>query len=192
MSLARAEIGLIRSLGWAVRGRRAVAPEDVALPYADRFLVMLWAVCCLGALELVVVHVVTPWPVARWIFFGIGVYALLWFVGFGLSLRQHPHVVRRDDLLLRFGHFRTTRVPLDDVASVRTRVTSGHKRNVVLDDSGLALPVMGDTNVELRFDPPIAVEVTGEVRSLSRILFYADDPRDAVGRLSAGTLSPGR
>jgi hypothetical protein len=50
----------------------------------------------------------------------------------------------------------------------------------------------GNTDVELFFDPPVDVAVKGEVRGLSRIAFYADDPRGAVGRLSAWTLSAGR
>jgi hypothetical protein len=82
--LARAEIGLFRSLWWAVRGRRAVREGELPLPYADRFTVMLWAICCLGALELGVVHVLTArWPAARWALFAPGVYALLWVLGFG-------------------------------------------------------------------------------------------------------------
>ena len=66
--------------------RRAVGPADLALPYGDRFTVMVGAVCCLGVLELGVVHVLTArWPVVQWVLSGIGAYALMWFVGFGLS-----------------------------------------------------------------------------------------------------------
>jgi hypothetical protein len=41
---------------------------------------------------------------------------------------------------------------------------------------------MGDTNVDLRFDPPVEVEVAGRRRPSSRISFYADDP-GGVARL---------
>jgi hypothetical protein len=192
MTLARAEIGLARSLWWAVRRRREIRPEDVALPYSDRFGVMLWAMCGLGALELGVVHVLTPWPGVRWVLFAVGVYALLWFIGFGFSLRQHPHLVRGDELVLRFGHFRATTVPLHRLASARTHVLGGHARNVVLDGDSLALSVMGDTNVELGFTPPVEVEVTGGRRSLSRISFFVDDPRAATGLLRGRVADRGR
>jgi hypothetical protein len=43
------------------------------------------------------------WPVVRWSLFALGSYALLWVVGFGLSLRQRPHLLRADELVLRFG-----------------------------------------------------------------------------------------
>jgi hypothetical protein len=153
---------------------------------------MLWAVCCLGALELGVVHVLTAdWPAVQWGLFGIGVYALLWFLGFGLALRQHPHVLRDDELVLRFGHFRAVRIPLVHLAGVRTGAVSGHKRNLVLGDSYLALPVMGDTNLELRFEPPVDVQVRGAPHALSRISCYVDGPREAAGLLRAGAPTSG-
>jgi hypothetical protein len=178
VALAEAEIGLWRSLWWAVRRRRAVGPDDVAISYSDRFTVMLWAVCCLGGLELVVVHVLTArWPLLRWSLLVLGLYALVWFVAFGLSLRQRPHLLGGHELRLRFGWFRDLRVPLDRLATVRTAVVSGHRRNLVVDDRQLTMSVMGDTNVELRFAPAVQVEVAGEPRNISTVALYADDPR---------------
>jgi hypothetical protein len=192
VTLAQAEIGLFRSLWWAVRRRRAVAPGDVAVPYSDRFTVMMWAVCCLGALELGVVHVLTgSWPVLQWVLFGMGVYALLWFLGFGLALRQHPHLLRGEELVLRFGHFRAVHVPLAHLVAVRTGAVSGHKRNVVLVGGELALPVMGDTNLQLRFEPPVEVQVRGRRHAVSGISCYVDGPREAAGLLRARAPGPG-
>lgn len=74
---------------------------EVPLPYADRFTVMLWAVCCLGGLELGVVHVLTVrWPLLQWSLIALGIYGLLWC-------------------------------------------------------AALTMAIMGDTNVELRFEPPV-------------------------------------
>lgn len=186
LRLARAEIGLFRSLWWAVRRRRAVAPDELPIPYCDRFTVMVWAVCCLGALELGVVHVLTArWPAVQWSLFAVGVYALLWVLGFGQSLRQHPHLLRTGELVLRFGHFRSTRVPLDGLVAVRGGAESGHARNLVRGDDGLVLAVMGDTNVDLRFDPAVDVQVDGRPHPSTRIRFYADDPRAVVRLLRA-------
>jgi hypothetical protein len=190
LRLARAEMGLLRSLWWAVRGRRAVGPGEVPVSYSDRFTVMLWAICGLGVLELAVVHVLTArWPAVRWTLFALGVYALLWVVGFGLSLRQHPHLLREGELLLRFGHFRSVRVRLEGLA-VRTGAVTGHQRNLVLEEDGLVMSVMGDTNVDLRFDPPVQVEVAGQRRPSSRISFYADDPGGVARLLRARDPSP--
>ena len=190
VALAEAEIGIWRSLWWAVRRRRDVGPGDVALRYSDRFGVMAWGFCCLGALEVGIVHVLTArWPVLRWTLFVIGVYALVWFVAFACSLRQRPHLLRESELVLRFGHFRSTVVPLAGLTGVRSAVVAGHRRTVVLDGDRLAVSVMGDTNVELQFDPGTVVE--GQDRAVSRLLFYADEPRKVVALLRDRVLTPG-
>lgn len=193
VTLGAAEIGLWRALWWAVRGRRDVGEGDVPLPYADRFALVTGAVVCLGALELGVVHVLTaPWPVLRWSLFALGVYALLWMLSFGFSLRQHPHLLREGELVLRFGHFRATRVPLATLTDAGSSVVAGRKHNVVLDGDRLALPVMSDTTIELRFHPPVTVEVKGRSHDLSRIAFYADEPRKVLALLRAWELSAER
>jgi hypothetical protein len=192
VALAEAEVGLWRSLWWAVRRRRDVGPDDVAISYSDRFTVMLWGVCCLGALEVVVVHVLTArWPVVRWGLLALGIYALVWFVSFGLSLRQRPHVLSGDRLVLRFGWFRALHVPLSGLAAVRTGAVTGHRRNLVLDGDDLTMSVMGDTNLELRFDPPVEVDVAGASHEFSRIAVYADDPRAVAALLRGRALSTG-
>jgi hypothetical protein len=83
-------------------------------------------------------------------------------------------------------------VPLAGLRGVGRSVVAGHRRSVVLDGDRLALPVMSDTNVELRFYPLVAVEVQGRVHDLRHIAFYADDPRSAVALLRAGLLSSER
>jgi len=189
----RAELGLLRAVWWGARGRRAVPPGAVELACAERFTVLMWAVGCLGALEVGVVHVLTArWPVLQWSLFALGVYAVVWVLGFGLSLRQHPHLLHDGELVLRFGHFRSIRVPLDRLQAPRARTASGHRRTVVLEDGRLAVSVMGDTNIELRFEPPVQVEVAGHPEQVSRIAFYADDVGSAVRLLRNGPVSAGR
>jgi hypothetical protein len=190
LTLVRAEIGMIRSLWWALRRRRAVGPGDVALAYGDRFTLMLGVVCCLGAVELGVVHVLTArWPVVQWSLFALGIYALLWILGFGFSLRQRPHLLRNGEVLLRFGHFHSVRVPVERVVSVRSGAVSGHRRNLVLDGDALTMAVMGDSNLELRFEPPVAIEVGAVSRTFTRVAFFVDDPRAAAALLRTAAVS---
>jgi hypothetical protein len=189
VALAEAEIGLWQSLWWGVRRRQDARPGEVAVSYSNRFTVMLWAISGLGALELVVVHVLTArWPVVRWCLFALGVYALLWVVGFVLSLRQRPHLLRADELVLRFGYLRSVRLPLQQLVSVTTGAVAGHRRNLELDGDAMAMSVMGDTNVELRFSPPVVVDVGGRHRELARIRCYADGPREVAASLGAHVL----
>ncbi|MGY1591042.1 hypothetical protein ACI79D_03595 [Geodermatophilus sp. SYSU D00708] len=188
LRLARAEAGLFRAMWWAVRRRRSVGAGDTPLPYAGRFGLVVAVICFLGALETVVVHVLLPWETVRWVLLAVSVYALVWMVGFGLSLRQHPHLVGEEVLVLRFGHFRSVTVPLAGVVAVRRRVETGHRRTVVCDGDRLVVSVMGDTNVELRVDP--TVRLADQAAPVARVAFYVDDPAAAVRELR--TRAPDR
>jgi len=188
LRMARAEAGVVRSLWWAVRCRSDVGPGDLPLPYAGRFRLVLDALTVLGALETVVVHVLLPWETARWVLLAVSLYALVWVLGSGLSLFQHPHLLR-DELVLRFGHLHSVAVPLAGLVAVRRSVASEHKRILLRDGDRLVLSVMGDTDVELRFDPP--VHVAGQDEPVARVAFWVDDPQ-AVVRLLRDRAVPAR
>ena len=179
---------MIVAFWWAVCGRTATEPGDVVLPYEERSTVVLWTVGLLGLLEVGVVHVLTAsWPVVRWGLFVVGVLGLVGFLGWGLSLRQRPHVVRRGALVLRSGSTHEVQVPLPTLASVRRRVVGEHRRILDVDDGRLALSFMGDTNVELRFDPP--VPVAGQDDPVARVAFWVDDPTAALRLLRERTAA---
>ncbi len=187
LRLARAEAGVVRALVWAVRRRSAVGPGEVPLPYAGRFRLVLGAVTALGLLETAVVHVLLPWETARWVLLAVSLYALVWVLGSGLSLFQRPHLLREDELVLRSGHLRAVVVPLAGLVAVRRSVESEHRRVLLREGDRLVLSVMGDTDVELRFDPP--VHVAGQDEPVARVAFWVDDPR-AVVRLLRGRAVP--
>ncbi len=190
LRLVRAEARVIRALWWAVRRRSAVGPDDVPLSYAGRFGLVLGAVTALGVLETAVVHVLLPWEVARWVLLVVSSYGLVWVLGSGLSLFQHPHVLRDGELVLRSGHLHSIAVPLAGLVSVRRSVESEHGRTVVRNGDRLVLSVMGDTDVELRFDPP--VPVAGQDEPVARVAFWADDPQAVVRLLRDRAVPAGR
>lgn len=186
----RTEAGIVRALWWALSRRRAVEAADVVIPYTDRIGVLLGMTAGLGGVEAVVVHVLVPWTTARWVLLALSVYGLVWVIGLAFSLRQHPHVLRGDELLLRFGHFRTTHVPLAHLLGARRDVRSGHKHNVEIHDDTLSLSVAGETAVELEFSPAAEVEVRGRSERVTRVRFFADDPRAAVRLLEQHSATP--
>ncbi len=186
----RSQAGLARALSWALRGRADVAPTDVALPYNGLDRAVLWTVTVLGVLETAIVHVLVSWPVLRWPLLVVSVYGLLAFVAFHFTMLQHPHLLRGDVLVLRFGHFRSARVPLDALVSVARNVDNGHKKNVALADDGLVVSFMGGTNVEVRFSPDAVVELDGKQHAVSRVSFLAEDPRRVATLLRAHVRTP--
>jgi hypothetical protein len=191
-SLTRSQLGLGRALWWALRRREDVGPADVALRYNGPDRAVLWTISGLGVLEIGVVHTLVSWPVLRWTLFAVGVYGLLAFIGFHFTMCQHPHLLRSGALVLRFGHFRSARVPLDQLASVRKKVENAHKKNVALDGDGLALSFMGGTNVELTFSPAAEVEVDGRTHAVTTVALFTEDPAAAVVLLRARVPSPDR
>jgi hypothetical protein len=188
---ARSQAGLARALWWTVRGRVDVGPGDVALPYNGPDRVLLWTLVVLSVLEIGAVHLLVSWPPLRWTLLVLGVYGLLALVAFDGTLRQRPHLLRDRELLLRFGHFRTVRVRLDTLTSVRKHVTGEHKRTVEVDREGLAVSFMGETHVELRFSPPAEADVDGRTTTVTTVSFAAHDAPAAVSLLRAGLPTPG-
>ncbi|NEK60500.1 hypothetical protein GCU56_21820 [Geodermatophilus sabuli] len=182
-TMLRSEAGNWRALADAIRRRPPATGGAVALPYAGQDGAAMGVIGGLGLLELVVVHVLVPWPVLRWVLFALGLYGLVWFAGFVVSLRRHPHLLRPGALELRFGHVRSVHVPLAGLVGVRRHVQGGHRRNVELDGDRLAVSFMGETNVELRFDPPVQVE--GQPGPVVRVAFSAHDAAAAVRELRA-------
>ncbi len=137
--------------------------------------------------EAAAVHVLLPWETARWVLLAVSLYALGWVLGWGLSLFQHPHLLREDELVLRSGHLRAVVVPLGGLVAVRRSVESQHGKVLLRDGSRLVLSVMGDTDVELRFDPP--ADVAGQDEPVARVAFWVDDPRAVVRLLRERAVS---
>lgn len=185
---ARRQAGLVRALWWGLRGRVDIGAGDVPLPYngIDRAIVHTLAV--VGVVETVIVHVLVSWPPLRWTLFVLSVYGVLGLIALDLTMRQHPHLLRAGELILRFGHLRSVRVPLDHLASVRKHVRNEHEKTVQLDDDGLALSFMGGTTVELRFSPPAEVEADGRSHLVDRVSFAAHDPAATVALLRTRVL----
>ena len=187
-SAVTSQLGLARALWWAVRRREDVGPSDVPMPYNQLDRPVVWTIAGLGVVEIAVVHVLASWPPLRWSLFAAGVYGLLAFIAFDAAMRQHPHLLRARELVLRFGPFRSARIPLDCLVGVSKRVENAHRRNVTVDDGGAVFSFLGGTNVELRFSPPVPVTVAGVTHPVSRVAFLVADPAPAIARLRAADV----
>ncbi|WP_116449591.1 hypothetical protein [Blastococcus litoris] len=188
----RSQAGLARALWWWVRGRTAVGPDDVPLPYNGLDGAVIGTITVVGVLETVVVHVLVTWAPLRWPLLVLSLYGVLGLLAFDRTMRQHPHLLRSGALLLRSGPFRTVRIPLEDLVAVRRQVRSDHRTTLELGDGALALSFMGATGVELRFSPAATVEVDGRAHEVDRVSFAARDPDATVRLLRERTASADR
>ncbi len=183
--LVRAELALWRSLWWAVRRRREVAPGQAAFSCTSRVGVMLWATIALTPIEIVAVHLLLPWQTVRVVVLVLSVVSLVWMVGFAFGLQQRPHVLDGERLVVRFGTLREAVVRVADVLDARAATTVDHRKNLEVTDGQVALSVLGESSVRLRLRPGATVELDGRPVPAERVLLFADDPRAVVRALRA-------
>jgi hypothetical protein len=120
------EVGIWRSLFlWVTRRVAGRGPGVEAFSYAKDLAPLLGAFIFVSLIELPVVHVLLPWETVRLVAVVLGVWGLLWMVGFLASMKVFPRLLDDDGLRVRNGTSVDIRVPWDAVASV-----TGRRRSV--------------------------------------------------------------
>ena len=151
----RFEVNLYKSLFRFLTRRPDVPAGAAAVSYVGAISVLLWAFVIGSAIELVVLHVILPWETVRLAADILGIWGLMWMLGFTASHYVYPHVISDDRLLLRSGHHVAVDVPWEAVASVSTRERSVEGNKSLIHHDGVLLVPMGSrTNVEVRLERP--------------------------------------
>jgi hypothetical protein len=183
--LVVAELRSYRALPtWLLR-RSDVPVGAVVFRYVGVVLPVLWAFIVVSAIELVVVHVVLPWPAVRVVADILGVWGLLWMIGLLAGLSVRPHLLDSSGLRARNGVSTDVLVPWDAVSTVSFRMRSREKsRAVQLDRDGagtvLNVVVGSQTNVDIALRYPIVVALPGGEETVTAVRLYADEPRVLV------------
>jgi hypothetical protein len=188
-----------RSLYVWLRRRPPVSdPGDAPFAYVGVIKPILGVFIVLSAVEIpifdvVVTHVV-PWRPARWIVLGLGVWGLLWMIGFLATMTVHPHIVGDRGIRVRHGAGVDITVPWDDVASVTKCYRSvPTNKSVQFEQDGerrvLNVAVGKQTSIDVRLRRPMTFELpNGPSEPVDEVRLYADDadgfPR---GRRAAAT-----
>jgi len=159
------------------------AESPAAFAYNRPLAPSMWALACIMAVELVVVHLLVSalWSrTAAAILSVLSLAALVWMVAFIRSLKRLPVLVDEEAVTMRLGSLRSVRVPAAQIAGLRTSWTPEElKAKGVLN-----LALINYPNVMVGLDPPLA---RGR-RKLRGIAHRLDDPAAfaaAVGRLIA-------
>ena len=182
-----AEASTVRSLWLALRRRDAgVGPDDLVFGCAGGVGLTTGAVAVVATVEVVVVHLVVPWPAVRAGLLVVGVWGLLVVLGMWAGLRHHPHVVRERGLLLRAGALTSVEVPWHRLAAVR-RVALHEPSWPGLVGRRLHLPVHGSTTLLAELHEPVAACLrSGGTAEVDSIAFSADDPAALLAAVRSG------
>lgn len=185
---ARYEGRLWHSLYRWVLGRPAevVGPGGATFGYAQAVTPLLWVFIGVSMVEIPILHLILPWPTARYIALALGAYGLIWMIGLLASLKVHPHVLDGAGLRLRGGISQDFTIPWDAVERVRYRrrsIHSGGQTQVEREPHGpvLLLGVGSQTAVDVVLREPRTVPV-GKTKGepVIELRFHADDPEGLV------------
>lgn len=186
LDLLLLELRLYRALlSWLLRRRPGVRPGVTPIGYARMStpVMALWILA--SAMEVPLVHVLTPWEGVRLTLLALGIWGVVWMLGMLASTRVHPHLLSDEELVIQYGAF--TRVPLQraDVAGAEVLEQDWPGiRSVVWSEDGeeLAVPVSSRTNVRLELAGPVTVRPRHAGRVVTRVSLWVDEPRE-VARL---------
>lgn len=187
------EIAMWRSLGrWLLRRPPALPPGSEGFSYVGVVKPILGVFIGLSAIEIPILDLIlrhtVPWPPARQIAVGLGVWGLLWMIGLFASLRIHPHVVDEAGLRVRNGVSVDFMLPWTAVARVDARYRSlPSSRAVQLEpaDDGTVLHISAgsQTSVDVVLREPRSIPLPkGPSGAVTEVRLYADDPDALVAR----------
>jgi hypothetical protein len=178
---------------WVFRRPEPVAPGTVRFSYSGGGTLLLTAFIVMSAIEIPILDLVLPWPVARIISLIVGVYGLLWMIGLMATLHVYPHLVGETGIRIRKSIALDLTVPWGNIRNIRARGRSlPPGGQTQFEDGVLSFGVSGGTTVDLVLEEPITLpEKKTRGEPVSEIRFHADRPDDLVAaartRLTART-----
>lgn len=176
----RFEAGIWRSLYRWIARRPRVRPGFVGFGYSKAVEPIIWVFIVLSAIEVAVVHLLLPWPVARAIALVVGVWGLTWMIGLLAGVKVNVHELGDAGLRVRYGSSVDVFVPWSAVERVRhQRYDLPSSRTVQLsagaDGTVLSVGVSSQTNVRVVLREPVALALPKGERTIAELRCYADD-----------------
>jgi hypothetical protein len=194
----RLEVSLYGALvRWVVR-RPAVPPGTTPVGYGQLVAPMMGLWIFASALEVPLVHVVTPWEGLRIFLLVVSVWGLAWMVGMYAAIRTHPHLLDEEGMLVRYATTARVRLPWSAVAGLHVdeRELPSTIRNLqrIGDHSAceLHVAVSGRTNVTAELHGPTVLRTSSGEETVVSVSFWVDAPRAFVtqARERLGVIGP--
>lgn len=190
-ALARAAAFELSLIAYAL-GRREVpptpAPDEALLTYHRESGLggLLVGLGFAAAVELVGVHFLLAhfgYTTAAWVASALSLYGMLWIIGDWRAILARPIRLSDEALTLHIGLRWRATIP---TASISARAIGATEVLPPGDRDRLDTSLMGDPNVLLTLDAPVAVRGPyGMTRTVSAISLNLDDPHALLARLGA-------
>ncbi|MGH1564224.1 hypothetical protein [Mumia sp. DW29H23] len=174
---------------WLVRRPDRGGPGATPYGYARMVTPMMGLWIFASAAEVPLIHVLVPWEGIRLTLLVLGVWGLVWMIGFLASLHVYPHLVTDEGIRIRNSALVDLVVPWDVVATAGMHdhdfPSTIRTLQVVESDEGVeaAVTVSGRVNVTLELRAPFALATREGERLVDRISLWVDEPRDLVSRV---------
>jgi hypothetical protein len=184
------EAGVWRSL-FTLLARRPRVPEPgaVAFAYLEPVSLMIWVFIIGSAIEVPVAHLLighfVPWAPAQIIALVIGIWGLIWMIGYWAALKVNPHAVGPTGLWVRNGTIVDIALSWNDIDAIRVqKLTLPESKTVQLadgeDGTVLQVAVSSQVNVHLVLFEPVTVTLLSGPVTFTELRFYAEDPKGLV------------
>lgn len=167
-----------RSLFAWITKRSMVEPGALELPYIKAIRTILWVFVGLSALEVPIMDLILrPWPWIRYPFLVLGIWGVVYMIGFVAAYEKLPHTLTDDALTLRAGPLAEYRIPRELISGLKLDQQSyeSNKSRQVLGNR-FALLMAGSTSVTVELSSSIPIEHRGQVHQIDSVSFYLDDP----------------
>src|ERR1700754_1623109 len=180
------ESGVWRSLfQFLARRPRVPEPGAAGFGYREPISLLLWVFIIVSAIEVPVAHLIIPWHVVQIIALVIGIWGLIWMLGYWAALKVNPHAVGPSGLWVRNGTTVDIALSWNDIDAIRMQKrTLPESKTVQLDqgDDGtvLQVAVSSQVNVHLVLFEPVTVTLLDGPVTFTELRFYADDPKGLV------------
>ena len=185
LRIVAGEAAVFASLARWILRRPDIPGDRRALGYArgTQAVPLLLAGVC--AVEVVVVHLIVPWPPVRLALDVLGVYGVLAVLGMSAAQAVRPHLLDSRSLGLRFGLHDCGELTRAAVADVRPLHRMEHTSPVFETIDGVpALTLAGSFGTNMCVDLATPVTLSLRIwpwsrprsRSVERVLLHLDDP----------------
>lgn len=184
------EVAALRALAWVVRRRPPTVPIGATpVPSKNGTAVLPAAFVVASGIEIMVLHLVLPYPALAAALTALSVYGVVLLLGLVAVRWQHPHYLTETDLVIRTGRHVVATVPLEDIASVRVH-HDGTTTTPTVEGTTARMATLAGCNVAVTLSAPVSIRLSASTRSpahrVTELRFAADDTNTVIDGLRPG------